>query len=258
MGRETRIGLLVSLGFVVVFGLVLAELTGLDPAGPAAAPSAAVTGTDYSHAYPIEELRVSERPAPRRAVGHSAERPSSSQRRAAVVQQQTNPQPPRPVAEAPRPLNRQYTVVPSDTLIGIARKVYGRAHGNEYRRILDANRSLLAGETSLKPGQTLVIPALPGAAPARAQEATDRLAPAPVAHVAASQAPVAAITRETSAPPAGWVYIFNGNETLQKIAWTYYNDDSGAAVQRIINANPGLETLSRYPAGMKIVIPPAR
>lgn len=258
MGRETRIGLLVSLGFVVVFGLVLAELTGLDPAGPAGAPSASVTGTDYSHAYPIEELRVPEGPAARRAAVSPTARSSSSERGAAAVRRQADPQPPRRVVEAPRPVNRQYTVVSSDTLIGIARKVYGRAHGNEYHRILEANRHLLASETSLKPGQTLVIPALPGAAPARAPEATDRPAPAPVARAAASHAPVAAISRETASPRGGWVHTLEGNETLRDIAWTYYNDDSGAAIQRIINANPRLEGLNRYPAGMKIEIPAPR
>ncbi|MCE5325058.1 MAG: LysM peptidoglycan-binding domain-containing protein [Planctomycetaceae bacterium] len=255
MGRETRIGLLVSLGFVVVFGLVLAELTGLESGGPAAGPSAAVTGSDYSHAVPIEDLRIpavrTERAAPVRPA------PAAGGPQVDAARRELRSQRVEPVAEAPRPAERQYTVRSNDTLIGIARKVYGPTHGNEYRRILEANRSRLSSATSLKPGQTLVIPALPGAAPRPAADAAAPTGAAPVVRSAApSGAPAAAMTRsESRTESSGWTYTIRGNETLQEIAVLYYGDDSGAAVQKIINANPLLEGLSRYPVGMNIVIP---
>ncbi len=260
MGRETRIGLLVSLGFVVVFGLVLAELTGLEPSGPAGATAATVTGTDYSHAYPIEDLRM---PGGRSA--RVAQRPAPVAPVAPAQQASVRPQPPTPpqptpvapvVADSHRSPDRQYTVLPNDTLIGIARKVYGPGCGKEHRRILEANRRQLTDASSLKVGQTLVIPPLPGASPARAVESA---APAPSTGVAGAAAPVrapaAAMTRGQRHEQPAWTHTIEANETLQDIALKYYGDDSGGLVQKIINANPVLERISSFQAGMKLTIP---
>lgn len=51
-----------------------------------------------------------------------------------------------------------YTVLKGDTLIGIARKVYGNEA--DWRRILEANAGVLRGDAAaLKPGMKLAIPA---------------------------------------------------------------------------------------------------
>lgn len=59
---------------------------------------------------------------------------------------------------APAAGGNTYTVAKGDTLIGIARKVYGSEA--DWKRILEANSSLLKGDASaLQPGMKLVIPA---------------------------------------------------------------------------------------------------
>lgn len=61
-------------------------------------------------------------------------------------------------SSAPAAGGNTYTVVKGDTLIGIARKVYGTE--SDWKRILEANASLLKGDASaLQPGMKLVIPA---------------------------------------------------------------------------------------------------
>jgi nucleoid-associated protein YgaU len=51
---------------------------------------------------------------------------------------------------------RRYTVKTGDTLSRISQQFYGDA--NEYKRIFDANRSILRDPNTISPGQELVIP----------------------------------------------------------------------------------------------------
>jgi nucleoid-associated protein YgaU len=51
---------------------------------------------------------------------------------------------------------RRYTVKPGDTLSGISHQFYGVA--NKYKKIFDANRSVLRDPNTISPGQELVIP----------------------------------------------------------------------------------------------------
>jgi len=51
---------------------------------------------------------------------------------------------------------RQYTVQPGDTLSKISREFYGDP--NQYRKIFDANRNVLADPDTIRPGQRLTIP----------------------------------------------------------------------------------------------------
>lgn len=53
-----------------------------------------------------------------------------------------------------------YTVKPGDSLWKIAETEYGPGQGGKYRRIIEANKQLLSGETKLYPGQELQIPPL--------------------------------------------------------------------------------------------------
>ena len=50
----------------------------------------------------------------------------------------------------------RHVVARGDTLYSIARRYYG--NGNEWRKIYDANRSVMSSETDLKIGTELVIP----------------------------------------------------------------------------------------------------
>lgn len=71
--------------------------------------------------------------------------------------------PPRQPDAAVGPKHEQarqtYQVQRGDTLIGISRQFYGS--GRHFRLIFEANRHILTSESSLAPGQTLTIPALP-------------------------------------------------------------------------------------------------
>lgn len=53
----------------------------------------------------------------------------------------------------------EYVVKPGDTLAGIAQRHYGSS--SRWRVILDANRDRLKDERSLRPGQTIILPAQP-------------------------------------------------------------------------------------------------
>jgi nucleoid-associated protein YgaU len=62
-----------------------------------------------------------------------------------------------PPAEAPaEPAEQTYTVEPGDSLWAIAEKFYGS--GNDWSRILEANRDQISDPDMIQPGQTLRIP----------------------------------------------------------------------------------------------------
>jgi len=54
------------------------------------------------------------------------------------------------------PQRRTYTVQPGDSLVDIARKLYG--DGRRYETLFEANRQVLTTPTQLKPGTVLVVP----------------------------------------------------------------------------------------------------
>ena len=63
-----------------------------------------------------------------------------------------------PAATSGAASGNTYTVQRRDTLVALSRKFYG--NDTEWKRILDANKSLLGGDPAkLKPGMKLAIPA---------------------------------------------------------------------------------------------------
>jgi phage tail protein X len=71
------------------------------------------------------------------------------------------------------PPNHKYTVKPGDTLSNIALHFYGDGTEPAWRKIYDANRSLISADPNLiKPGEPLTIPTLglPGELPTRVGE----------------------------------------------------------------------------------------
>ena len=58
--------------------------------------------------------------------------------------------------QQPADESRYYTVVRGDTLSAIAKKEYGNA--NDYMKIFEANKPMLANPDKIYPGQLLRIP----------------------------------------------------------------------------------------------------
>jgi len=179
-----------------------------------------------------------------------------------------SPSRPEPAADA-RPVGTAagatYTVKAGDSLIRIARTVYGPQHEREYKRILQANRDKVPDETVMQVGTVLVIPPLAGApaAPDRSASSGGTVAPSP----RPSSLPVAMTQEElrryfqghaptTVKAGSGRVYVVRRGDSLSKIARTMLKDDSPAAVQKIYNANKDkLKSPDHLPVGVELRIP---
>ncbi len=311
MTKETRIGLLVGLLFIVAFGLVLSELAGTDSSPPA--PAAAEENFEsYAHTPVIEEaFPFAERVAAgRRSPGPSDGQPAAGGGVAAVevslsdplaegdrgggmieaieaevspgpavlaaTDRRTPPIPPAPAptpAPAPPPRRRVYTVQPNDTLIRIARRLYGPGNDMLYKRIYKANRDVLVDESTLEIGQELVIPPLgpganrPGGPGASASTPLGPAAPPPLAGGAGqregtgyAEMDVSDLRRHfagvRSLGPVRRAYVVRRGDNLTGIARKLLNDDSPAAVRRIFNANRDtLASPDLLQVGMKLNIP---
>ncbi len=194
MTQETRIGLLVGLMFIIAFGLILAELTGdafdlpssnngeqdnylWDPVAqvvparvnpePIELPSEQLSRPPQQT---VETLAAAEQ-APsdegdETLATAELELPAGIGEPLAPQAATKPPQSLEPIAAAIKdsrgPPKRYYTVRTNDTLIRIARRVYGRGGGRYYRRIYRANTNILEDESVVYVGQNLLIPPLRG------------------------------------------------------------------------------------------------
>jgi len=183
MTRETRIGLLVALAFIIAFGLVLSELTGKSsPAGRQIKSAIEQANrTDFSPIVdraPVrdgEAARSSNQPQAG-TPGPDGEALSLTAQSPAVVDVDLLAAPGRgagdgvasalmkPPADT-TPHQKTYTVQPNDSLRKIARKFYGDEQ--RYKDILRANREALGDESLITIGQELVLPEIPAAALAK-------------------------------------------------------------------------------------------
>lgn len=195
MTKETRIGLLVGLMFIVMFGLVLTELTGTTWRAPVAQPAPSQDVGAYAHTPVIEDAApaggvMNGGDGAGRAPGEAADAGAidegvvesalasrgvheglveSEIRPRRTVLAATGPGAGGVAARAgdPPPAGRRtYKVQPNDTLYKVARQVYGPGNEKHYRLILEANRSLIRNEDLLLAGTELVIPPAPSAGPA--------------------------------------------------------------------------------------------
>jgi len=282
MTRETRIGLLVGLAFIVMFGLVLSELTGTNE--PAASPPQArldevmTEGWSPIISEPVEvepaDIIVSEAPVDREAMlGEAtivsslvgpAPSPASEIVQTRMQDRQAIPAPAVAMAAPPQ---QTYTVAPGDSLAKIARTVYGPAHEGEYRRIFEANRGVLSDESIVQVGQELLIPPLEDAPQvAAASRQVRQAAPQPYREMDAEQLeayflaardePAAPARVVTQRAPSGRVYVVKSNDNLTKIARRLLNDGSRDAVMKIYNANRDkLSSPNVLPVGVELRIP---
>ena len=255
MTRETRIGLLIGLGFVVVFGLVLSELTDSE----ATVPVSDEIATAYPHTYVINEtrgttgqrnVRISRRQAAVQGRGGSGAVPAAARRSGAPAVHAAQ------VRSAPAQGATRYAVRQGDTLIGIARRVYGPGRERQYRRIFQANRRILSDEGAVRPGQVLVIPPLTYSSPEPAPTGArtdERVVQADTDHRRLPRPIAAAITNR---PPQERVYVVKRGDTLQEVAYIFYRDDSRRSVMKIYDANEQkLQDLDHLLPGMALTIP---
>jgi len=281
MTKETRIGLVVGLGFIILFGLVLSELTGTAP-GPPQDAAAAHGTTPYAWTTPqpvpqgpepISALAAG--PAPSRIAAErglirsemrppaemaggtvrATVRPSDMPAPAEIELAAVQPEAVRAVAEAPA-RERTYTVQSNDSLIRIARKMYGEGHDMEYKRIFEANRDQLSDPSMLVVGQVLKIPALADGAPAPPRAAPPRRGPT---YVEADLADLGRHLAEARAAGEGGsvrIYVVRRGDSLSKIAKQFLNDDSHRAVQRLYEVNRDkLRDPDLLPVGVELKIP---
>jgi LysM repeat protein len=298
MTRETRIGLLVGLAFIVMFGVVLGDLTRSTPregqAGsfnndrvvetynnaPVVTPPPIARNEGYSpnrneagltelsatgrRDYPDGEsvaqawtVRPDER-LPGSGSVHAqpvrAPQPVDPGQIAGSARDVAIERPPQRREVQPAPAGRTHTVVSGESLIKIAKLYYGPDGGRHYKLIFQANSNILSDESSVRPGQKLVIPPLPDApvaAPAERRERAPRVRGVREVGVEELERTLEGMVRGAD----GTVYVVQRGDTLYGIARkTMRGQNVASAIERIKQAN-GIEDARRLPVGMELKIP---
>jgi nucleoid-associated protein YgaU len=278
MTRETRIGLLLGLVFIIAFGMILSELK---DTGESSAPEPPVAGDYHTEQPPVEptaygradEIRISpvirpisalarrepqERPEGRAdmEVIPPAERVDVRERLAMITltRRAANEPVAAPAAESAAPAPRTYTVKSGDSLYSIATEVYGRRNAHRFKKIYEANRDKLPDVSTVLAGQVLVIPPLESAlaTSARSAETVREVGPEELReHVRR-----AAETQRARPEAQGRVYVVRRGDSLTKIAREVYGDDSRPAIQKLLTANRDkLPDPNRIVEGMRLKIP---
>ena len=234
MTPETRIGLLVGLAFIVTFGLILSEL--MSSKMPTAATAAFEESKSPGGAAPLQG------PSGGHDGGRASPRSGGALPLAAVGLREGGGQQARPPSPGQSATAAKIThkVQPGDTLIKIARRYYGPAHGEEYLRIYQANRQVISDESSLQIGRELVIPPLKSGPSTQGPAPSERPGPAGRGEPRETDA-----VRSAGRPSAGApgltgrarTHVVQQGETLSAIAAKYLGDSGEANVTKIFSAN---------------------
>ncbi len=257
MTRETRIALLVGLVFIVLFGLVLGQRS-MNLSGSARADqSAAASSTVSSRPAPevvtaclSESTDRNDRPALSRerrfprllASSGSPGLSGGNDGESGVSAPPAGSAPPSQVpgrstptggAVKPQatPRQRTYRVQAGDTLIKIARKVYGRGRENQHVLIYRANRAKLPDKATLSIGQLLVIPPLPAAEPP-ARRAVEPSTPRHYREVS-----IDALAGHIRRVRTGRTYVVRQGDNLTSIARRRMGDGSASSVRKLLKVN---------------------
>ncbi len=228
MAKETRIGLLVGLFFIVMFGLVLTELTGGGKTAPA--PSEAVNDPFKIATLPASEDASPAVSAPGEVVARLGPR-TSEVLKPALAEAPTR-QPAMPAVAAP---------ATSQTTPTVAVAMASPA-GNSSVKSSQESSLLSALETLSAP------------APAASEELTASLKTR-----ITKDAEAPAVAERAPAEPAvvERTYTVAPKDTLRKIARTVYGPTNEKEYHRIFEANKGtLKGESVLAVGQKLVIPP--
>ena len=239
---------------IILFGLVLgrrslslsaaqgigaaARGTYPPPEGPGADMVAAtISEEDYRPAPAPASTRrqpPARPPAEPRSPGRS---PAAVVRRRQVLIQADEPDREAPAGAARRsrpasPRVRTYKVRRGDTLIRIARKVYGRGREEAYLRIYNANRDKMRNPSRVLVGVVLVIPPLAPAAPGPSGRQDVARAPRRQPHY--REMTLEALAGQFG---RGRSYVVRAGDCLTVIARRQMGDGSTAGVRRLLAAN---------------------
>ena len=239
MTHETRIALLVGVVFIVLFGLVLGQRS-----------------ISFSKSYQSPQAAAPDAPKASKPGPEMVSAVLCSRDNKPVLKSSEPKKPAIPDTPAPVPVvrvsaparTRTYRVCSGDTLIGIARKVYGRQFEDEHLRIYRANRDKLSDPAALSVGQVLVIPPLPG------RTGGNR----PVVSKPTHKKHYTEMTMTAFGKRFGndRIYVVRSGDSLTSIARRKMGDASKSAVRKLLDANRDkLANPNRLSVGMKLKIP---
>jgi nucleoid-associated protein YgaU len=277
MKRETRIALLVGLTFIALFGLVLGQRSlkiatacreesaegypaAIAPPGP---EMVAAAERELPNRPVLSNARQGPQPVGALADADAAHRPPQRLEHLSLPGNlSVGLQEPAPAGEPPPPVGppalqhppappglRLYKVQPGDSLIRIARRVYGADNGREYTRIYEANRDRLPTESTLSPGQELVIPPLQG--PGRGVPEMASAPSSPQAHH--TEMTLEALDRRFSGERT---YVVRAGDNLTNIARRSLGSGSRASVRKLYEANRDrIQDRNQLSVGLVLRIP---
>lgn len=192
MTRESKIALLVGLGFIICFGVIISGSRQNTPSEVAGANVLPVDARIGGRGRPTAPLAMPLPPVIRTPRVNRTVEP--------VVVRPPAPQAPavRPEPLPAAPVVRVYTVQPGDSLSRIAQKVYGTSARSAYMRIYNANRDTMRTPSVVAPGWKLRIPPAEGNQPvASGQVAAPQRRPAGRTYTVQPGDTLTAITRKT-------------------------------------------------------------
>lgn len=274
MTRETKIGLLVGLAFIIVIGILLSDYNRIEnPALLTAVAENVRTGASTPHnnstrdeivvpptpptpAHPVptrEEVKQETKiaigfsPAPVKPApassGSKADASGGNNSPPAAGEQDHAAPPAKPIdpPHAPQTVNgaRQYIAIAGDTVSKLAGRFLGANTRTNREAILALNPALKANPNNVIVGRVYMIPAKPGAAPT---------APAPKTAVAIAPPTPAETSGQTS-------YTVKDNDSLWRIAEDQLGDGASWVAIRDLNRDilKGGDSVRK---GMRLRLPP--